>query len=58
MGTGAVTAIEYRRFDPDCAISQSCYPEGKEPKGFMATNMNGGFVVEHNNVSSFAASHV
>lgn len=23
MGTGAVTAIEYRRFDPDCAIAQS-----------------------------------
>lgn len=34
------------------------YPEGKEPKGFMAINMNDGSVVEHNNVSSFAASHV
>ena len=37
-------------------ISADYYPEGKEPKGFMM--LRGNEAVEHNNASSFAASHV
>lgn len=40
------------------AISAEYYPEGKKIKGFMKIGLNGKEVIEHDNVSSFAAPHV
>ena len=39
-------------------ISADYYPEGKEPKGFMRVRISDNEVLEHKNVSSFAAVHV
>ena len=40
------------------SISADYYPEGKEPAGFMEIRIPDGEIVEHQNVSSFAAAHV
>ena len=42
----------------DDTISADYYPEGKEPRGYMEIDLKSGVVIGHNNVSSFAASHV
>lgn len=39
-------------------ISADYYPEGKDPKGYMKIHLADGKVVEHENTSSFAATHV
>ena len=39
-------------------ISADYYPEGRSEKGFMSMNLKDGEIVEHQNVSSFAAAHV
>lgn len=39
-------------------ISADYYPEGRSEKGFMSMNLKSEEVIEHHNVSSFAAAHV
>jgi hypothetical protein len=39
-------------------ISADYFPEGKEPKGFMKMDLTNEEIIEHDNTSSFAASHV
>ena len=39
-------------------ISADYYPEGRSEKGFMSMNLKSEEIVEHHNVSSFAAAHV
>lgn len=39
-------------------ISADYYPEGKEPKGFMKMKLKNEEIIEHDNTSSFAATHV
>ena len=39
-------------------ISADYYPEGRTEKGFMSMDLKNEEIVEHHNVSSFAAAHV
>lgn len=39
-------------------ISADYYPEGRAEKGFMSMSLKDEEIVEHHNVSSFAAVHV
>ena len=39
-------------------ISADYYPEGRAEKGFMSMSLKNEEIVEHHNVSSFAAAHV
>lgn len=39
-------------------ISADYYPEGRSEKGFMSLSLKDEEIIEHQNVSSFAASHV